>query len=217
MSSNATSAAAHNAVETHLKELAAAVKQMDQPLSADVQKALANASKVVVVDPTIQLQSAAAKLRNARDHLLQARRARQNLHNSWAKFIAEAVQRWNQHTEDFDSRDAEHVKAIQEAMDKYQEAKEVMETSKEAVSASDIGVPAVVEPSEEELMTDATPSIHDDMQSMVQTFNRIRDRQAEVFEGSALKKPRLEDGEEAAHDKAVYGSRALQPFGGGGK
>ena len=101
--------------EIQLKELATAVNQMEQPLTADVQRALANAQKMVVVDPTIQLQSAAAKLGHARDMLLHARRARQNLHNSWAKFIADAVQRWNKHMEDFEARDAEHMATIQEA------------------------------------------------------------------------------------------------------
>lgn len=206
-----------NAVEQQLKELASAVKQMDQPLTPDVQRALANAQKVVVVDPTIQLQSAAAKLRNARDHLLQARRARQSMHNSWAKFIAEAVQRWNQHTEDFEARDAEHVSAIQEALEKYQSAQETMEKSKEAVSASDISIVENVEPTDEELMADVTPSIQDDLRAMVQSFDKIRARQDEALEGAAAKKARIDAGNETAGEKPSFGARSLQPFGGGGK
>ena len=205
------------AAEMQLKELATAVNQMEQPLSADVQRALANAQKMVVVDPTIQLQSAAAKLGHARDMLLHARRARQNLHNSWAKFIADAVQRWNKHMEDFEARDAEHMGVIQEALEKYQTAKEAMEKSKEAVAASDIGQNEAADPNEEELMTDVTPSIQDDMRAMVQGFDKIRARQAEVIDGSVLKKARLEDGEESNGGKPAFGSRSLEPFGRGGK
>ena len=210
-------AQAPTALEIQLKELATAVNQMEQPLSAEVQRALANAQKMVVVDPAIQLQSAAAKFGNARDHLLQARRARQNLHNSWAEFISDAVQRWNKHSEDFEARDAEHVATIQEVMEKYQTAKEAMEKSKEAVTASDIGHNEAADSNEEELMADVTPSIQDDMKAMVQSFDKIRARQAEVIEGSAMKKARLEDGDESNGGKPAFGSRSLEPFGRGGK
>lgn len=206
-----------NAVEQQLKELASAVKQMDQPLTPDVQRALANAQKMVVVDPTIQLQSATAKFRNARDQLLQARRARQSMHSSWAKFIAEAVQRWNKHTEDFEARDAEHVSAIQDALEKYQSAKDIMEQSKEAVNASDINIAEQTDPTDEELMVDATPSIQDDLRAMVQNFDKIRARQDENLEGVAAKKARIDSGSEAVGDKPSFGARSLQPFGGGGK
>ena len=206
-----------SAAEMQLKELASAVKQMDQPLTTDVQRALANAQKLVVVDPTIQLQSAAAKLGHARDQLLLARKARQNLHNSWAKFIAEAVQRWNKHTEDFETKDAAHAAAIQEALEKYQSAKDTMEKSKEAVSASDIVATDLAEPSEEELMADVTPSIQDDMRSMVRTFDEIRARQEEIIDGSVPKKARIDQGDGASGDKPAFGARSLQPFGRGGK
>ena len=217
LNSSSAASSAPSAAEVHLKDLTAAVKRMEQPLTPDVQSALAAAQKLIVVDPTIQLQSAAAKLGNARDNLLAARRARQNLHNSWAKFLTEAVQRWNQHSEDFETKDAAHVQAIEEALEKYKNAKEIMEESKAAVSASDLVEIVNIDPSEEELMTDVVPTINDDIKSMTQTFDRIRARQAETMEGSAAKKPRTSEGDPPDGAKPPYGSASLQPFARGGK
>lgn len=187
---------------------------MDQPLTADVQKALTNAQKLAAIDPTKQLQSAASRLRTARDQLAQAREARLKMHGSWAKFITEAVQRWNQHIEDFETRDAEHQSAIQAAMEKYQSAKQEVETSKEALTASEITLD-IADVNDEELMADDTPSIQDDMKAMVTNLDRIRARQAEALEESATKKPRVEKEDEVG--TKPFGAKSLQPFGGGGR
>ena len=189
--------------------------QMEHPLTADVQKALTNAQKLAAVDPTKQLQSAASRLRTARDQLAQAREARLKMHGSWAKFITEAVQRWNQHIEDFETRDAEHQSAIQVAMEKYQNAKQEVESSKEALTASEITLDINTEVNDEELMADDTPSIQDDMKAMVTNLDRIRARQAEALEESATKKPRVEKEEEP--NVRLPGAKSLQPFGGGGR
>ena len=117
--------------------------------------------------------------------------------------------------EDFEARDADHVQAIQEALDKYQGAKEAMEQSKEAVSACDINPVEVNDITEEELMTDVTPSIQDDMRGMIQNFDKIKARQAETLAGAAVKKARTESGGDAPGDKPSFGARSLQPFGGG--
>ena len=212
---SANSSAPSTAAEQHLKELVSAVTQMEHPLTADVQKALTNAQKLAAVDPTKQLQSAASRLRTARDQLAQAREARLKMHGSWAKFITEAVQRWNQHIEDFETRDAEHQSAIQVAMEKYQNAKQEVESSKEALTASEITLDINAEVNDEELMADDTPSIQDDMKAMVTNLDRIRARQAEALEESATKKPRVEKEEEP--NVRLLGAKSLQPFGGGGR
>ena len=72
-----------------------------------------------------------------------------------------------QHIEDFETRDAEHQSSIQAAMEKYQNAKQEVETSKEALAASDITLDINSEVNDEELMADDTPSIQDDMKAMV--------------------------------------------------
>eukprot|EP00435_Cladocopium_sp_Y103_P043555 s2036_g12.t1 len=153
-------------------------------------------------------------MRGARDQLRKAREARQAMHQSWAKFISDAVQRWNKHSEDFEQRDAEHLAAIQEALDKYQTAKKVMESSKEAVNVSDDGPEDGPDPNDNDLMTDPTPSIQADLLTMTQSFERIRARQAEVLDETAAKKPRVEVAVEAG--KSTFGAGSLQPFGRGG-
>eukprot|EP00435_Cladocopium_sp_Y103_P069135 s738_g32.t1 len=182
------------AAQSQLRELVVAVQQMDQPLTSDVQKALVNAQKIAKVDPAKQLQSATSRLTHARDQLRKAREARLSMHNSWAKFIADALKRWNKHTEDFEARDAEHQSAIQIAMDKYKTAKQIVETSKEAVDAHDGRAHEDGQDiNDDELMADDTPSIKEDLKTMVQHFERIRARQAESLDGSATKKPRVEE------------------------
>eukprot|EP00435_Cladocopium_sp_Y103_P065752 s466_g27.t1 len=178
--------------EEHLTELMKAVQKMEQPLTTDVQRALLNAQKAAGVDPTRQLESAVSRMRNARDQLRQARAARQKMHQSWAKFITEAVQRWNKHSEDFEQRDAEHLEAIQAAVNRYQTAKQIMESSKDAVTANDGVIEDGADVNDDELMADDTTNIQSDLLSMVQNFEKIRARQAETIEGSAAKKPRTE-------------------------
>ena len=204
-----------SAAEMHLKEILNAVSQMDQPLTADVQKAISNAQKLAAIDPAKQLQSAASRLRSAREQLAKARAARQTMHESWAKFISEAVVRWNKHIEDFEVKDAEHLAAIQTVMEKYQSAKNEVEASKEAVAASDLTTEDSIEVNDDELMADNTPGIQDDLRSMVNTLERIRERQSELTDDKLAKKPRIEKSDEK--DVEIIGSQSMQPFGKGGK
>ena len=199
----------------HLKEILNAVSQMDHPLTADVQKAISNAQKLAAIDPAKQLQSAASRLRSAREQLAKARAARQTMHESWAKFISEAVVRWNKHIEDFEAKDAEHLTAIQTVMEKYQSAKNEVEASKEAVAASDLTTEDSIEVNDDELMADNTPGIQDDLRSMVNTLERIRERQSELTDDKLAKKPRIEKSDEK--DVEIIGSQSMQPFGKGGK
>eukprot|EP00435_Cladocopium_sp_Y103_P016910 s2911_g4.t1 len=208
--SSATASSA--AAEAAMQELMTSVQQMDQ-LTPDVQRALQKAQKATLVEPARQLESAASRLRNARDQLRKAREARKKMHASWAAFIAEAVKRWNQHSEDFATKDAEHMTAIQDAMDRYQMAKRVMESSKEAVNAED-APEENADQNDEELMTDDPPNIKDDLQAMTQSFERIRARQEDIVEDAPTKKARVEEIEIA--DKPMPGARSMQPFGRGG-
>lgn len=139
--------------------------------------------------------------------------ARDNLHRSWAKFIADAVQRWSKHSEKFAAEDDSKLQeSIQKAIDKIQTAKQDMETSKEALSAADRSHVDIQEVSDEELMADATPQISTDIQAMVASFDKIRARQAESFEESATKKQKLGNAMEKPKE---HGKGALEPFGGG--
>ena len=98
--------------EEKLHRLVAELQKSEQPLSEGVQDALTVATAVTPEESTRKMQSAVSRLSNARDQLMQARQARDNLHRSWAKFIAAAVQRWNQHGENFGKQDAKMQEAF---------------------------------------------------------------------------------------------------------
>lgn len=200
--------------EAKLQRLVAELQKSDQPLDEGVQDALTAATVISTEESSRKMQSAASRLANARDQLLQARQARDNLHRSWAKFIADAVQRWNQHSEKFAAEDAKVQESIQKAIEKIQTAKQDMETSKEELSAADRTHVDIQEVSDEELMMDATPQISTDIQTMVASFDKIRARQAESFEESANKKQKVGNVSEKPKEP---GKGALEPFGGGGK
>lgn len=201
--------------EEKLHRLVAELQKSDHPLSEGVQEALTVATAVSPEESTRKMQSAVSRLSNARDQLMRARQARDNLHRSWAKFIAAAVQRWNQHSDNFGKQDAKMQEAIQNAIEKLQKAKEEMEASKEALNQHDQASSDVLEISDEELMKDVTPQISADIQSMVSSFEKIRARQAESFDESATKKLRLDPAE--ASTAEAKPSAALEPFGQGSK
>eukprot|EP00435_Cladocopium_sp_Y103_P059504 s286_g21.t1 len=169
--------------------------QKSNNLDEDVQEALKEATAVSAEESSRKMQGAVSRLQNARDHLAQARKARANLHKSWAKVISDAVQRWNQHSEKFAAEDGKLEEAIQIAMEKFQKAKEDVENSKEALDAHNEGskVPEVHEVSDEELMTDTTPQIAADIQTMVASFKKIKARQNESLDESTAKKAKTTD------------------------
>ena len=108
--------------------------------------------------------------------------------------------------------------AINVAANAFQEAKEFFETSREVLVAHD-SKETVQEISDDELLSDATPSVAEDVETMLASLTRLRDRQEEVHqEGSALKKARTTeptDGGEHSVDSAA--SPAMMPFGKGSK
>lgn len=193
------------------------LKKSDIELTPEVQAAL---NKVTVITPkeaTKLMHGAVSKLDTARDRLQKARTARDNMHRNWSKFVADAVIRWQQHTERFEKEDAELQEAIEAASTAFQTARQHLEDTKEALAEFDDVIGQVQDVSDEELMSDAMPNIATNLQELMTSLRRLRDSQDDN-NSAAAKKPRIEgpisihDGEEGP---AV--PKAMQPFGAGGK
>ena len=80
-----------------------------------------------------QMHTAVKKLDQARDKYHVALKARQNLHESWTKYLDESIKRWTTFAEDFGKKDRELETKVQQTKEKLQEARQCLDETKEAV------------------------------------------------------------------------------------
>ena len=197
-----------------LRELVNSLKKSDIELTPEIQAAI---SKVAVITPkeaTKLMHGAVSKLDHAREKLQKAKTARRNMHRNWSKFLEDAVKRWEQHSERFAKEDADMVSTIEDATSAFQAARTHLEETKEALAEFDNVIEnQVQEVSDEELMTDATPSVSTGIKEMLSSLTRLREAQEEP----AAKKPRIEESDGPPSTGGASLSKAMQPFGGGGK
>eukprot|EP00435_Cladocopium_sp_Y103_P075747 s462_g64.t1 len=210
-----TASASSTLAETQLRELVTALKKSDKALDGDVQNALAKVTVVTPEDATKLLQSATSRHASARDALRKAKKARQNLHKNWRKFLADAVTRWQQPSDNFSKEDTKLDTAITEATAVFQSARTHLEETKDALLEFDNVNAEVQEVSDDELMPDTAPTLYDDIKEVVNSLTRLRDQHDEAIDQSATKKARKE--EEGSAEGGTSLSKALQPFGSGGK
>ena len=197
-----------------LRELVSSLKKSDLELTPEIQAAM---SKIAVITPkeaTKLMHGAVSKLDHAREKLQKAKTARSNMHRNWTKFLEDAVKRWQQHSERFAKEDADMVSAIEDATSAFQAARTHLEETKEALAEFDnIVENQVQEVSDEDLMADATPNVSTGISEMLSSLTRLREAQEEPV----AKKPRIEEAEGKQGTGGALASKALQPFGGGGK
>ena len=216
--STTASSANQGKAELLLQELASSIKTSDQPIDPKVQTILAKVN-IKPPDPSKQMHSATSRLDNARKDLQKAKEAKRNLHRNWRAFLQDAVRRWESHSEKFQKEDTELQAAIDAAAVVFQEARTVFEQTKEVMTARD-QEQTVQEISDEELLADATPNVAEDIQMMLSSLTKIRDRsdEAHLEEESASKKPRREEEDGGLPSQAAtVVAPALQPFGKGGR
>ena len=197
-----------------LRELMAVLKKSDQELSAEIQAVMSRVKVITPKEASKLMHGAVSRLDTAREKLQKARNARSNMHRNWSKFLSEAIQRWQQHSEKFAKEDGELQKAIELAATVFQNARSHLEETKEALSEFGNVIENVQEVSDEELMLDAPPSLANGIQEMLTSLTRLRDTQDEPE--NLAKKPRLA---EAAKEEPGNASlpRAMQPVGMGDK
>jgi len=197
-----------------LRELVSSLKKSDLELTPEIQAAMRKIAVITPKEATKLMHGAVSKLDHAREKLQKAKTARSNMHRNWTKFLEDAVKRWQQHSERFAKEDADMVSAIEDATSAFQAARTHLEETKEALAEFDnIVENQVQEVSDEDLMADATPNVSTGISEMLSSLTRLREAQEEPV----AKKPRIEEAEGKQGTGGALASKALQPFGGGGK
>ena len=87
-------------------------------------------NKVKVITPkeaSKLMHGVVTKLDHARAKLQKDKAARQNMYRNWTKFLTDAIQRWQQHSENFAKEDAELWKAMETATSNFLTARTHLE------------------------------------------------------------------------------------------
>ena len=214
--SSAPSAAALSQAAQDLRDLVGVLKKSDLELTPEIQAAMSKVKVVTPKEASKLMHGAVSRLDAARDKLQKAREARSNMHRNWSKFIADAVKRWQEHSERFTAEDKNLLEAVEAATTSFQEARTHLEETKESLAEFDNLIEEVHEVSDEELMTDSVPGIAGGIQEMLSSLRRLQDSQEEL-ETSAAKRPRIEKNKEGVKDGKPATLPSMQPFGGGDK
>lgn len=200
-----------------LRELMTAVKQSDLELTPAIQAAMSKINPVITPkEASKMMHSAVSKLDHAREKLQKAKTARNNMHKNWNKFLADAVTRWQQHSEKFSKEDADLLTGIETATSAFQAARTHLEDTKQALAEFDNVIENdIQEVSDEELMVDALPGASAGIQEMLNSLQRLQEVQADTVE-SASKKQRTEETPEDGKASGLSVPPSMRPFGRGG-
>ena len=107
--------------------LVSSLKKSDLELTPEIQ---ATMNKVKVITPkeaSKLMHGVVTKLDHARAKLQKDKAARQNMYRNWTKFLTDAIQRWQQHSENFAKEDAELWKAMETATSNFLTARTHLE------------------------------------------------------------------------------------------
>ena len=159
------------------------------------------------------------KLEKKRKQLQQAQAARGNLHQSWAQYVEESVKRWKTFAEDFGQKDQSLEQRVLDAKEAMQEAKEKYDNARAAMEKQDLAQLEIQEVEDisdgmDEENPDKIPSaemIQEGITTMLSTLEGIRVRPQDDTLEAPLKKPRVDPGEESG-ERPLRGASALKPF-----
>ena len=197
-----------------MKNLLSSLKKDHDKLSPENQDLVKSLQVKEEKDEEKELQFAAKSLGRARRDLQEALEARTNLHQKWRTFLSMSVAQWQTFTQEFQQQEHLALQQIQAAKDSLAQAKQNLETSKEAFhSPRDPKNDAEIEDlmSEEDTQVDSGASkLHEGLQHLTSSLQNLHQaaEDAHAVE-QAAKKARLND------DTDVSGQlcgRALQPF-----
>ena len=168
------------------------------------------------------MHSAVAKLDQARKKLQTAQNARQNHQNKWTKDLEESIKRWKKFEEDFASQDKELETKVVQAREKLQEARTVLDETKDQLSKQDeefLNNPEMISDTDDDMET--SDKIQAGITTVVASLEAIRVRPSteENEEDEVVaKKPRL-DGRSAGGGQSTSqpGSKMLEPFAQAGR
>eukprot|EP00435_Cladocopium_sp_Y103_P016787 s1891_g4.t1 len=202
-----------------LNALVTKLQVADQPLSPqEIQKIIAETTTPKVSSKS--MHQAVSKVDQARAKLKSAKSAREKLHASWTRYVEQSVKRWKGFAEDFANKDSNLAKEVTNAREALQEARTILDQTKELHSQQDARIlePEMISDGEAEddpaVKVDTAEAIQQGITSMVEGLEKIKVRPAddEGEEATLAKKPRREP-----DNDSVLGSGALVPFAKPGK
>ena len=205
--------------ELKLNRLVAALEKQDAPLDPEIQQLVEEATTKPASSKT--MHTAVKKLDQARKKLQSAQTARQNHQNKWSKYLDESIKRWKTFAEEFGKQDGELESRVNQAKEKLQEARQLLDETKEKLSKQDEAflneAESISDVEEEQEKMDTSERIQAGITAMVASLESVRVRPPAEEEGSAAKKPRLEEGGGELGTSAPHGSKMLQPFAKAGR
>ena len=218
--SQSTSTQADASVEAKYNRLVAALEKQEN--SEEVQQIVEEGS--VKVASSKQMHALVKKLDQARDKFHGAQKARQNLHDSWTKYLEESIKRWKTFAEDFGNKDRDLEAKVNQAKDKLQEARHHLNETKEQLSNRDKDFIKDVEIVDSEMdeetnKVETSEPILAGISAMVENLEAVRVRPQEDAMEHTAKKARTESAEvgEPGSVPSGPGARMLQPFPQAGK
>ena len=120
----AADAPASSSAEDQLKTLTGMLRKSPDQLTPETQAYLTSIDVKETQITAKSLHGVVRKLEKAQQALQEAQGARLQLHSQWRNFVAAAVQRWTQSTEDFKQDDIklqEQITAAKQALDQIKE------------------------------------------------------------------------------------------------
>ncbi|CAL1165968.1 unnamed protein product, partial [Cladocopium goreaui] len=186
-------------LENKYNRLLAALEKQEN--SEEVQQLVEEGS--VKTASSRQMHTAVKKLDQARDKYHVALKARQNLHESWTKYLDESIKRWTTFAEDFGKKDRELETKVQQTKEKLQEARQCLDETKEQLSNRDKDLTKEdelmeSEMDEEQSKVETSERILAGINAMVQNLEAVRVRPPDDINEHAAKKARTESTEAGA-------------------
>ena len=205
--------------EQKLQKLVAALEKQDTPLDPEIQQLVEEATVKPASSKT--MHTAVAKLDQARKKLQAAQSARHNHQTKWTKYLEESITRWKKFAEDFAAQDKDLETKVVQAKEKLQEARTVLDNTKEQLTKQDeefLNDPEVISDMDDDLET--SDKIQNGISAVVANLEAIRVRPATEADGrdeNAAKKPRLDGRDAGGQSTSPHGSKMLQPFATAGR
>ena len=120
-----------SAAEIRLQEFTKELQSGEMTLTTRVQSMIAENAQITAQDELQQMQSSASNLSQAKKQMGLALQARQNLHASWKKLLAESVQQWKEWSQEFNDQDNALKDQVEQARDNVKQARQTWEESKD--------------------------------------------------------------------------------------
>ena len=197
-----------------MKNLLASLKKDQEKLSPENQELVKTLQVKEEKNEEKELQVAARSLGRARRDLQEAFEARANLHQKWRTFLSMSVAQWQTFTLEFQQQESNALQQIQLAKDTLSQAKQNLETSKEAFHSprdakSSAEVPDLM--SEEDVNDESSSTkLQEGLSHLTTSLQNLHQaaEDAHAVE-QAAKKARLHDAKDVS---GLPGGKAMQPF-----